>query len=89
MNRDEKLYFIKVGNVYLGVIMDEKPTRIDIEQYLAKAMEMELYHLDNDPSGWRSYENIKKDRNGIRDTYGEANELLTKEEFMIKVIERS
>lgn len=87
MPQTRKAFLVKVGNITLGVVTKNYPTKSEIKLQLkyARHQEQEKVRLAN--SGWRKYENIKKEQNQIEEEFMFAFENINKNNYTVKFLQ--
>ena len=87
MPQTRKAYLVKVGDITLGVVTNKYPTKQEVKLQLELALTHELKQVRLGTSGWRKFENIRKDEEEVRDIFIHAYGLANKNQYNVKFLQ--
>ena len=81
-----KSFIINIGNgdMVIGYIGNRKPCRQEIRLELGQIMDREINEINFGYSGWRTYENIKKEIKTVRDEFEKSVSLVNRNEYNVR-----
>ena len=81
-----KSFLIRIGDgdMVIGYIGNEKPCRQEIRLELGQIMNREINEINFGYSGWRTYENIKKEIQTVRNEFEKSISSVNKNNYSVR-----